>query len=414
MLRSLIASLMLSIVLSGCGGGGGTNVAEGAIEDSIMVTPHASSIESITVDQLKLAGASGIGGTLSPADVRAHYNIPNTVTGFGQTIVIVAAAGSNNIADDCAKFSARYSLPACNLTTIDLRANKKALSLSDWALEIALDVEWAHAIAPGAKIILVTAASSSVNDMIKAVQTGASQPGVTAVSMSWGANEFFSETTATFDGIFKQYPHIAFFASAGDSGNNGKNQQWPAASPYVTAVGGTTITKLGLLTNAGSEIAWTLSGGGASIYQPMPAWQKTTLSATSLTLNKTQRAIPDIAYNGDGKASPVGVVTKGSWYSVGGTSAGAPQWAGIAALLAHSMQNKNAGTFAQLLKSNGGLNPVLYQAKLTQSTNASLFDIIYGYNNTSTTACALCNAGVGYDDVTGLGVPNVVNLLNNF
>jgi subtilase family serine protease len=412
MLRSLIASSMLGIILSGCGGGGDMTVS--AVDTSIMASPHASDVTPLTVEQNVMPGASGVLGTLSPSNIREHYNIPSTVTGAGQTIVIVNAAGSNNIATDCAMFSSRYSLPSCNLQIIDLRSNKNLLSISDWALEIALDVEWAHAVAPGAKIILVTAASSRIEDMMAAVKVGASQPGVVALSMSWGTNEFLNETTAAYDGVFKQYPNIAFFASAGDSGNNGRNQQWPAASPYVTAVGGTTITKLGLLTNAGSEIAWSLSGGGSSVYEAMPAYQQSSLGDTALKLNNGKRAIPDIAYSGDGSANPFGVVAKGTWWKLGGTSAGAPQWAGIAALLAQSMQNKNTGTLSQMLATAGGLNSVLYQSKIEQAGKISLFDIISGNDNTSKALCLLCNASVGYDNVTGLGVPNVGNLLGYF
>lgn len=413
MLRPFIASVTLGILLSGCGGGG-TDVAISNIENNITVTPHASDVAPLVVEQAALVGATGVLGTLSPSNIREHYNIPTTLTGAGQTIVIVNAAGSNNIATDCAMFSSKYSLPSCNLQIIDLRSNKNLLSISDWAIEISLDVEWSHAVAPNAKIILVTAASSRIEDMMAAVKVGASQPGVVALSMSWGTNEFPNETTAPYDGVFKQYPNIAFFASAGDSGNNGHNQQWPAASPYVTAVGGTTITKLGLLTNANSEIAWSLSGGGASVYETMPAYQKSFLGDTALKLNNDKRAIPDIAYSGDGSANPFGVVAKGTWWKLGGTSAGAPQWAGIAALLAQSMQNKNTGTLAQVLAKAGGLNSVLYQSKIEQSGRVSLFDIISGNDNTGKALCLLCNAGVGYDDTTGLGVPNVGNLLGYF
>src|SRR5262249_28286556 len=135
-----------------------------------------------------------------------------------------------------------------------------------WAGEIALDVEWAHAIAPGANILLVEARSSSLTDLLNAVKYAASQPGVSAPSMSWGAGEFAGETV--YDSVFTQ-PGVTYVAAAGDNGAWG-GAEWPASSPNVLSVGGSTLTLSSTGTYLG-ETAWSSyspwqygSGGGAS------------------------------------------------------------------------------------------------------------------------------------------------------
>jgi subtilase family serine protease len=335
------------------------------------------------------------------------------LTGAGQTIAIVDAPGSGNIANDLNTFSAYYGLPkcgatggsSCSFTKVDLSNGAAVSSRNDWATEIALDVEWAHAVAPAANIVLVIAKSSSMQDMFSAVNTAATISGVKVVSMSWGAPEFFGE--ATYDAVFAKYPSTVFFASAGDSGNNGSNQIYPAASPNVTAVGGTSIKSLAASASAVTEAAWTYGGGGASIYEPMPAYQASYLAANNPTidaLNKGKRAIPDIAYNADPNSSPVGVYVNGGWWAVGGTSAGAPQWAGITAQLGQHF----GGQLPLQALVNGGFNGRLY------ALARDFVDITSGSNKTGRAICVLCNATAGFDDVTGLGVPNFLNLVANY
>jgi subtilase family serine protease len=404
----------VSLLLQGCGGG---EVADAAAEPVAVAQSHSSPVMTSSLAVSKWIG-TGIGSTLSPADIRVHYNMPQSLTGAQQVIAIVAAPGSGNIASDLNTFSAYYHLPLCNTVNpcfqkIDL-SNGKAVSRSnDWATEIALDVEWAHAVAPAATIYLVVAASSSLTDMFAAVKKAASLPGVVAVSMSWGTTEFRTETSASFDGVFAGYPGVVFLAAAGDSGNNGSNQIYPAASPYVTAVGGTSIRSLAL-TSSDSEVAWSLSGGGASIFQAMPRYQVGYLGGSSLfALNNGKRAIPDVAYNADTMTSPVGIYVNGAWSAIGGTSAGAPQWAGIVALMAQNMQRKGT-SLSTLVRGNSGFNNLIYQAKIIQSSSSSFFDVTSGTNKAGRGVCALCVAGPGYDDVTGLGVPNVGNFLGYF
>ena len=407
----LVASV--SLLLQGCGGG---EAVDPAAESVVVAQSHSTPVATGSL-AVKWVG-TGIGSTLSPADIRAHYNMPSALTGAGQVIAIVAAPGSGNIASDLNTFSAYYHLPLCNTLNpcfqkIDLSNGRTVSRNSDWASEIALDVEWAHAVAPAATIYLVVAASSSLTDMFVAVKKAAALPAVVAVSMSWGSTEFSAETSATFDGIFAGYPGVVFLAAAGDSGNNGSNQIYPAASQYVTAVGGTSIRSLAL-TSSSSEVAWSMGGGGASIFQAMPRYQVGYLGSSSLlALNHGKRAIPDVAYNADTMTSPVGVYVNGAWSAIGGTSAGAPQWAGIVALMAQNMQRKGT-SLSTLVLGNSGFNNLIYQAKIIQNSSSSFFDVTSGTNKAGRGVCALCIAGPGYDDVTGLGVPNVGNFLGYF
>jgi subtilase family serine protease len=147
----------------------------------------------------------------------------------------------------------------------------------------------------------------------------------------------------------------------------------------------------------------------------MPAFQYSVVGASFLKLDSTHRSIPDIAYDADPTYSPVGVVAKGIWYGVGGTSVGAPQWSGIAALIAqYRVENSRSSTLTGLVASNSaGFNGIIYGSGW--HTSSSLFDVTSGNDNTGRTkTCSICTAATGYDAATGWGVPNVGNLVANF
>ena len=413
-------SLTILVLLTACGGGGSgvTAQAVNAIEDPVAFTLSYSANTSASTP----VRGSGIGGTLSPSDLRAHYNMPFNYQGQGQSIAIVAAPGSSNPLNDLNAFSHYYGLPQCNTVNncfqlIDLSNSAVVSSKNDWATEIALDTQWAHAIAPQAKIILVQSKTANLSDLFTALQTAVSQPNIVAVSMSWGTLEFGNESSALYDGFFKGHPQIAFFASAGDSGNNGINQVYPAASPYVTAVGGTTIHNLNLAGSSGAETAWSLTGGGSSRYEGMPQVQSDLLTALGssqqIQANANHRAIPDIAYNADPTNSPVAIALNNRWYAIGGTSEGAPQWAAITANFAQYLRGRSIN-FSSLSASKSGFNGVLYQSKLDQVGSQSFYDVTSGTNNTGNQVCILCLAQTGFDDLTGLGVPNVGILFGHF
>ena len=180
--------------------------------------------------------------------------------GLGQTIAIVDAYDDPNIATDLSKFSSQFGLPACTSSNgcfTKATPQGQPGSSQGWALEESLDVEWAHAIAPAAKIILVEAKSNSFGNLLGAIDYATSQPGVHQVSMSWGGSEFSGESS--YDSHFK-VSGVSFTASSGDSGNA---VEWPAVSPYVVGVGGTTLN-VDSAGNVQSETAWSGSGGRTS------------------------------------------------------------------------------------------------------------------------------------------------------
>ena len=440
--KSLVSIAVLSTLLVGCGGGsvgtavsnGGSTVAAVAdtVEPMTKSFAYATPMASADYQQTRALTGTGKGNTVSPADIRTHYGFAtmppagaHALDGTGYTIAIVDAPGSvapANIIADLNTFSTYYNLPLQTSTNtffkqIDLSNGAKvtANSTSDWKMEVALDVEWAHAIAPGAHIILVTAKSTLASDLVAAVTTAAAQPGVTVISMSFGATEFAAETSATYDGALQTIAKkgIVLVAASGDSGNNGSNQAWPAVSPYVTAVGGTAITNIAYnLPSVTTEVAWQGSGGGASKYETAQTFQTTNVGSKDLALNLApkQRMVPDVSYNADPVKSPYGIVAGNGWFIVGGTSAGAPQWAAIITELAQ-MRSTEAGkiNFSSLTTSTVGFfNGVIYPSNIS----GALFDVTGGTDNTATASCAICNATAGYDAVTGLGVPRMNILVN--
>jgi len=219
----------------------------------------------------------------------------------------------------------------------------KPTSNSGWALETSLDAEWAHVVAPAAKIVVVVAKSSSLSDLLTAVDYAVKTVGAKQVSMSWGSAEFSSETS--YDSHFNK-SGVTFFASSGD---RGAGVMWPAASPYVVGVGGTTL-QLDSSGNVISETGWSGSGGGVSAYEAKPAFQNVWQKAG-------KRSVPDVSYNADPYTGfPVYITNYGGstgWITVGGTSAGAPQWAAQQALVVKVVTR--AWRPASLkVKSNGG------------------------------------------------------------
>jgi hypothetical protein len=326
----------------------------------------------------------------------------NATAGLGQTIAIVDAYDNPNIAADLQIFDTQYGLPAppsfLKVNQSGSAAGPFPAADTNWALEMALDVEWAHAIAPAANILLVEANSQTDTDLLAAVDT-ASQSGAAAVSMSWGFNEFAAQTDAAHDGHFTGHPGVTFVAASGDSG---RPPIWPATSPNVLAVGGTNL-KLTTANAWSSEKGWGTgswsfffggSGGGISKYEPKPTYQ------SGVTQSSTKRTSPDVAYDAD-PATGVAVYdsTNGGWLTVGGTSAGAPQWA---ALIAIADQGR-ALALAPALSSSDTLGAIYTMA------GTNFHDITSGNNGYAATT--------GYDLVTGRGTPKanlVINSLVNF
>ena len=278
---------------------------------------------AIIADTMTISG-NGIANTVTldapsgtvaytPAQIRAAYGItalgaglvtPTPLDGTGQTIAIVDAYDDPNIFQSLDAFDSQFGLntsgpslyaqygPASSFFTV-LNQNGQATSLpgtdpsgagsTNWELKEALDVEWAHAIAPGSQIILVEANSQSLSDLMASVATAARQPGVSVVSMSWGFPEgqsVFAADEAAYDSVFN-VPGVTFIASTGDYG--AADPEYPAFSHNVVAVGGTSLT-LNTDGSYNSETGWGYnssaaggfigSGGGISLYEPEPAYQQ--------------------------------------------------------------------------------------------------------------------------------------------
>jgi subtilase family serine protease len=334
---------------------------------------------------------------LTPAQVRAAYGFNQITfgsvagTGAGTTIAIVDAYNDPYIASDLDTFDKKYSInggsqtlyqqygAATSVLTVAKPEGTPANS-SGWSGEIALDIEWAHAIAPGAKILLVEARSSSQSDLLAAVNYARAQPGVVAVSMSWGASEFSAETSASYQNDFTTPAGHTGVTFVGASGDNGAPGIWPAVSTNVLAVGGTRLTT----DSAGNyigETAWSGSGGGASRYFSKPSYQ------TAYT--GTKRGSPDVSYDADPNSGfSVYNTYDGGWEQVGGTSAGAPQWS---ALIAIADQGRIAAGLGTLDGATQTL-PAIYALPASD-----FHDVTTGSNGN--------RAGTGYDLVTGRGSP---------
>lgn len=344
---------------------------------------------------------------LTPAQVRHFYGFDLIANqGSGQTIGIVVAYDDANIAADLATFNTKFALPACTVANGCFKqiyaTGTKPNANSTWSLETALDVEWAHAIAPAAKIILVEAASNAIADLLTAVNV-AVKNGATVVSMSFGSPETATETNSDFH---FNVAKVTFVAASGDSGTGA---QYPATSPYVLSVGGTTITTADTTGTYKSEVAWSGSGGGRSIAEMMPSYQ----SGLPIPKATTFRGQPDVAYSGDPNAgfsvyNSISYSGVTGWFKVAGTSGGTPQWAALAAIV----NSLRAAAAKQPLNATAAssINSLLYKLGVSSTYATNYHDIVTG---TDGTCGATCTAAAGFDYVTGLGSPKANIVINS-
>jgi len=387
-----------------------------------------------------LAIASSANGfpaaSFTPAQIRAAYQLPALPTswtglsasqaaqyGAGQTIYIVDAHDDPNAAAELAAFNAKFGLPGCtslaiapttklplappsptsgctfsvvyNTSNGGMTSTAPAYN-SGWAMEIALDVQWAHAIAPMARIVLIEAAGPTLGDLLGAVNlANAMGPGV--VSMSFGGNE--GSWTTSVDSAFAA-SGMTYLAATGDNGNG---VSWPAVSANVVAVGGTTLAYSG--SGARSETTWSGSGGGTSAYVATPSYQT---NQTPGLGSRGRRSVADVSMNADPYTGQMVVTmapgsTTGKWMSVGGTSLSTPQWAGLTAII-------NANRALAARSPLGDAHAAIYALAAVPGTySANFLDISTGSNG----SCATCAASAGYDTPTGLGTPNFARLLTD-
>lgn len=315
-----------------------------------------------------------------PQDIRAAYNVP--ASGGSEAIAIVDAFHLPTALADFNTFSRTFGLPVETSTNPTASTNKvfqvvystgtPPATDASWAGEIALDIEWAHAMAPNAKIILVEAPSNDLVGLYPAVELASHIPGVRQVSMSFGAAE--KDVEVTLDHFFTTTPGVTFFASSGDIGGA---QQYPAESPYVVAVGGTSLQMSS--TTVLSETGWSGSGGGPSRFEPRPSFQDFLATAAG-----PFRSSPDLCAVAD-PATGAAVYSSyafGGWAVIGGTSLACPVIAGIT----NTRGNFAADGTAELLRIYKGYGTSAYR------------DIVSG-------SAGPYRCGPGYDWITGIGAP---------
>jgi subtilase family serine protease len=392
--------------------------------------------------------------------MRAAYNVGPLYAagddGRGQTIAIIDSFGNDTMANDLHVFDQAFGLqPMCGETGVTCapgmptfselglqgspatkqqgNGNGNGTGLQDktgWALEVVLDVEWAHAIAPGANILLVhtpvaeTLGVQGFPQMIKAEDYVVKNHLATVISQSLASsenafgstNEFKQSLTPADAGAVFPFPNVG----------------WPASDPLVTAVGGTYLctdpnnTASRVVDSADpptrcqanpgqAEVGWIDSGGGFSQVFARPDYQNT-LPAGSTAIPGNSRGVPDVSYQGSATTGaliyislpPAGLsgIACGpnpcstGWYVIGGTSAGAPQWSGLVAIA----DQINGGGL-------GLINPALYKIGADATRYAKdFFDVTTG-NNQAFPPVPGYPATTGWDPVTGLGSPNAANLL---
>jgi hypothetical protein len=375
----------------------------------------------------------------TPFQIRNAYGINKIslpgvaiANGAGETIAVIDAYYDPTIQSDLATFNKQFNLAPLDgksgdgsFSQVDLSGGTQAPSGTGWPLETSLDVEWAHAIAPKANIVLVEALSDSqdantgeptdlLNAVSEAVTPTHGQPAAQVVSMSWGINEVSGETN--WDSNFN-VNGVSFTAASGDSG---AGVIWPSASPYVISTGGTTLQLTSsntILSEAGwGNGAWSFllggSGGGFSQVESLPSYQSnipTVQHGFKLT-SFGVRLNPDVAFNADPNTGVyVYDAADGGWNQVGGTSAAAPAWAGLIAIADQGRVAAGLGS----LSSTDTLNAIY------NSSNVNGFhDITRGNTGTYNVYDSLGNligtipvsAIKGYDMVTGMGSP-VANVL---
>jgi hypothetical protein len=330
-------------------------------------------------------GPAAPSGTISPAQMMSAYSFPGlSENGAGQTIALIDAYNQPNIKADLTAFDSFYGIAAAPSFKVvnQTGGTKLPVSNASWGLEESLDVEWAHAMAPGANLVLIEANSSSFNNLLTAASTAATKEGASVASMSFGGTEFSTETSLDSK---LNHSGTTYIASAGDSGSPA---QYPSASPLVMSVGGTSLTQ----SNGAyvSETTWNnfgTTGGGPSKYESKPSWQ----NGFQTTNN---RGTPDVAMDADPSTgvSVYDSYREGGWVNgVGGTSLAAPMWAGIISLANQGRKNAGKGNLTNM------------PADIYSLSAGDFHDITTGGNGTY-------NAGPGYDFVTGRGTP-IVNVL---
>jgi kumamolisin len=339
-------------------------------------------------NHLMLLDPKAGGGTpsgLTPGIIRGAYDLTYAQSQGSGTIVIVDAYDYPTAVADFNAFSQAFGLPqetgSGNVLQVVYAKGAKPGYNSGWSQEAALDIEWAHALAPTAKIVLVEAASNSLSDLLYAVDVaGTTIAGAREVSMSWGSGEFSSETL--YDSHFTA-SGVVYFAASGDSGGK---PIWPSVSPNVVSAGGTTLN----VDSSGhflSETGWSGSGGGKSKFEPRPTYQDVIMNIVG-----NKRGTPDLSFDADPNTG-VSVYWQGGWYVFGGTSVSTPSLTAIVNLAASSGTGFAASTAEEL---GGRVYLNLANPDPSSSVDYDFRDIISG-------RAGRLSCSPGWDFVTGKG-----------
>jgi hypothetical protein len=337
--------------------------------------------------------AAPVGDGYGPSNLQSAYLLPSSTNGSGETVAVVDAFDDPNAASDLATYRSDWGLPACGtgcFTKVNQNGATSPLPASagttGWDVEESLDIDMVSAICPLCHIILVEASAASTQDLGTGVNSAVSL-GADFVSNSYGGSE--STSDSTFDSEFYNHPGVAVTASAGD---NGFGVEYPAASQFVTAVGGTSLSTASN-SRGWTETVWGSSAGGegtgsgCSVDDAKPSWQTDTGCA-----KRTNNDVSAVADPNTGVAV-YDTFSQGGWLEVGGTSASSPIIASVFAL---------AGT------PTAGTYPSSYIYKHT----GNLFDVTSGADGSCSPAY-LCTGEVGYDGPTGWGTPNGITDFSN-
>jgi subtilase family serine protease len=425
--RAGAAALAVPMLFGGAPASAGfvSHIVTPAIANGAQYEPLAEDLGVVRFNCQKTTPPTCYG----PDQIRAAYNIQSVLdagfTGTGLTIVIIDAFQSPTLQTDLARFDTLWKLdapPSLNViapwspTNTPTPFNPLDNTQVSWSAEISIDVEWAHAIAPGANIELVLAKSAGDTDMLSVTKYAVDHNLGDVISQSFGEAESCADPTlirqenALFGEAIDK--GITLLASAGDQGaaqptcdgsSFSLSASTPASDPNVTAVGGTRLTTTGTNGTYQSDTAWNsrlgATGGGFSSIYRRPGFQ------APFQDNNKQRGLPDVAFNGDALNSGVIVVWGGTAFRFGGSSAGSPQWAGIV-VLAVQMGGHRLGA----------INKSLYHIGKSDAYGAAFHDVTAGDNSCTVVACKGVAvqgfpAGPGWDPATGLGTPDVANLI---
>jgi kumamolisin len=372
------------------------------LDDRPQAKPHFRRLETPGRGRVAVAPRAA-GVSYTPPQLAALYDFPAGATGQGQCIAIIELGGGYQPADLTAYF-AQLKLPAPQVVEVSVDGGQNAPSGPDSAdAEVDLDIEVAGAVAPGVRIAVYFAPNTDrgfLDAVTTAVHDSTNNPSV--ISISWGAPEadWTAQAMLAFDQAFQEAATlgVTVCCAAGDNGSSDGVQDgqphvdFPASSSYALGCGGTQLSSSG--TTVTSEVVWNdpgdgATGGGVSRQFALPSWQANAGVPPSPKAGFKGRGVPDVA----GDASPATgytVLVDGVWTVVGGTSAVAPLWAGLCALI-----NQRKG------KPVGYLNPVLYGL----GGRGVFHDITQGTNGAYT-------AGPGWDPCTGWGSPDGTKLMN--